>query len=320
MSEELQDEVRAAMEEVSQKEDEAPTTETPTEVEAAAKLEPAKPEATPEVAAEPATPVEPIVSKDQAPRGWSPASREKWATLPEDIRQEIIRREDASAVGVRQLQEKYQPMEQFVNSIGGLINEANHYGVDAGGYITQVMGAERGLRTADVPGKFQILLSLADQYGVPLRDIINESVGQRVLPSAQAQPQMQMQIPPQIMSELYEMRQWREQQTTGNVNSQIQQFAADKEFFNDVHLTMAGLLDSGVANDLQEAYDSACWANPEIRAIMTQRQALTGSQKAAAGASIKPGVGVTVTGTYNEDDELEDTVRRAFAQSTSGRV
>lgn len=318
MSEELQDEVRAAMEEVTQKEDEAPSVGT-TEVEAAAKLEPTQPEKAPEpVKAEEAPSTEErVLTEDKAPRGWSPAAREKWTTIPEDLRQEILRREDASIQGVRQLQERYQPMENFVRGLGPILQEAQHYGVQADQYINQVMGTERALRTSDVPGRFQAILAIADQYGVPLRDIINESVGQKVLPPAQPQ----MQVPPQVMQELEEMRQWRHQFEGQATNSQIKEFAEKNEFFGDVHLKMAGFIDAGSATTLEEAYDQACWATPEIRDVLMKRQQLQGRQSAAAGASARPGAtaGISIPGA-DDGEDLEDTVRAQFARASTGRL
>jgi hypothetical protein len=280
------------------------------EVAAAAKLQPE------ELGQQTEEPVPQILTEDKAPRGWTPAAREKWETISPDLRQEILRREDASIAGVRQLQERYAPMEQFIQGISPILQEAQYYGVDPGGYIDQVMGTERTLRNADIPGKFQAILAIADQYGVPLRDVINQSVGQQVIPPVQ---QPQYQVPPQIMQELNEMRQWRNSQQSSMVNAQIQEFSADKEFFHDVHMQMATFIDSGQANSLQEAYDAACWSVPAVREVMLARQGLQKKQESAAGASVRPGGGVVVPGD-EESDELEDVVRSAFIKSSTGRV
>lgn len=280
------------------------------EVAAAAKLQPDEPEQPPADEQPPQ-----ILTEDKAPRGWTPAAREKWNTIEPDLRQEILRREDASIAGVRQLQERYAPMEQFVQGISPILQEARYYGVDPGGYIDQVMGTERTLRNADIPGKFQAILAIADQYGVPLRDVINQSVGQQVIPPAQAQ----MQLPPQLMQELNEMRQWRQQQQNEIVQNQISQFSQGKEFFHDVHSQMAGLIESGQAQNLESAYDMACWATPSVREVMLARQGLQKKQESAAGASVRPGGGVVVPADENSE-ELEDVVRNAFIKSSTGRV
>lgn len=300
-----------------------------TEVEAAARLqpkkeEPAKEEGTPKTEEQTA---QPLLTADKAPSGWGPAAREKWGTIPEDIRKEILRREEASVVGVRQLQERYSPLENFFKPLEPFAMEARQLGADAGQYIAQTMATERVLRTADVPTKFQTILQIADQYGVPLRDIINQSVGAEVLGKASPQNGQQFNIPPSVQAELEASRKWREDFEAARVNNEIAAFANGKEFFDDVHMTMATLMETGQATTLQDAYDSACWAVPSVREVLLQRQAagkkteeLKGQQKAAAGASVKPNGSLDVKADDDEDDDLGDTVRKAWTSSNTGRV
>jgi len=303
-----------------------------TEVEAAARLEPAakdkqvsdKKDPEPADVAAGVEAGERVLTEDKAPRGWSPASREKWATIPEDLRQEILRREEASVVGVRQLQERFAPMEGFVQQISPVFEEARAAGTNPAQYIHALAATEKVLRTADVPTKFQEILRLADVYGIPLRDVINESVGSKVLPAANHQ---QQQIPPQIQQELMEMRQWRQQFEGSNINNQISTFSQGKEFFEDVRHTMAGLVESGAAKSLEEAYDSACWSTPAVRQVLLSRQGkdkqtedLKQKQTAAAGASAKPAGALDVKDDDDKDDDLAATVRKSFSAAASGRV
>jgi hypothetical protein len=334
---ELSDYVREAMEATSETEESPEGRERDdagkfvpnkdeSEVDAAARLEPAKPgEAGKKVPAEGDAVAPPegeqqpegvrLLTEDKAPRGWSPAAREKWSTISPDIRAEILRREEASAVGVRQLQERFAPVENFVQGLAPYIQEAQQHGIQAEQYIDSVMRSERVLRSADVPGRFQEILRL---YGVPLRDVINESVGQKILPPA-AQTQ-QAYIPPEVAQELQQMRQWREQQENGTVMANIEAFAQDKEFFEDARLGMALLIENGAVQNLQEAYDAACWAIPGIREVMLQRQGVQANQKKASGASIAPSGGLDIEEGDDKDDDLADTVRKAYASSSTGRV
>lgn len=345
----LEDDIRAAMGEVetsSDKDTESASErardekgkfvaqEGETETEAAARLQPeTKKDETPPEKQE-STPAEGekqeeqhLLTEDKAPRGWAPAIREKWGTIPEDIRKEIIRREEASAIGVRQLQENYAPMEQFVGSIAPYIQEARQNGVAPEQYIGGVLASERILRRGDVPTKFQEILRIADQYGVPLRDIINASVGQEVL--AKPQQGAQGYVPPQVAQELAEARQWRQQFEQRSVTNELNAFAQGKEFYEDVRVGMAAFVESGQVKTLQEAYDAACWATPSVREVLLQRQGqekqktdLEKRQAAATGASPKPKGEIDVKG-VKEDEETDDlaaTVRAAFAESASGRI
>jgi len=344
----LEDDIRAAMGEVEKADDKeiesAPerprdekgkfvAKEGETETEAAARLQPEaekKPDAT--ETKEPA-PTEGqqqeahLLTEDKAPRGWAPAIREKWGTIPEEIRKEILRREEASAIGVRQLQENYAPLEQFVGSIAPFIQEARQNGVAPDQYIGSVLASERILRRADLPTKFQEILRIADQYGVPLRDIINASVGQEVL--TKPQQQAQQYVPPQVAQELAEARQWREQFEQRSITNELNAFSQGREFFEDVRSTMALYVESGQAKSLQDAYDAACWATPAVRDVLLSRQGkqqeqtdLQKRQEAAAGASVKPKgeVDVKVGDKDDDDDDIAATVRKAFAESATGRI
>jgi hypothetical protein len=346
----IEDDIRAAMGEVATKDDSTTAErerddkgkfvakENETEVEAAARLEPDPKEKGTEVKdplKDPAVVEDPakegeqhLLTEDKAPRGWAPAIREKWGSIPEDIRKEIIRREEASAVGVRQLQEGYAPMEKFVGSIAPFIQEANQNGVAPDQYIGSVLASERILRKADLPTKFQEILRIADQYGVPLRDIINQSVGSEVLTKPN-QNQGQAYVPPEVARELQESRQWREQFEDRQIKNELAAFSKDKEFYEDVRERMAVMVESGAVQTLQDAYDEACWATPSVRTVLLQRQGvqkdkseLEKRQEAASSASPKPKGEIEVKGGDKDDDDedLSDTVRKAFAESASGRI
>lgn len=271
-----------------------------------------------------AAPTEPVaLSTEKPPQSWTPAAREKWATLDPDIKAEIIRREEASANGVRQIQERFAPMQQLVDQMRPVAAEAQAAGSDPVNYIYNMAQSERTLRTADMPTKFNELLRIADQYGIPLRDVINKSVGQEVLKAPQ---QQQMQLPPEVQQELQYMRQWRENSERGQAVNTVESFGQNKDFFNDVRGVMADLVERGMAQNLDQAYDQACWMVPEVRQVMLARQgqtaaagALTQKQAKAAGASLPTAGKVAVADDGAEDDDISATVRRAWT-SSQGRV
>lgn len=267
---------------------------------------------------------EPVLTQDKAPSGWSPKSRERWAEIPEDLRSEILRREEASAAGVRKLQEETAPMRGFVQALSPFINEAAQNARDPAQYIGNVMVTERVLRTGNPDQKFDALLGIADQYGIPLRQIINKSVGEEILKAPEKQ---QFSLPPEIQKELEESRRWREEQSRNTNTTQITQFAEKNEFFEDVRVTMANLLEAGSAKTLEEAYEQATWANPEIRSILMERQSkggkeadLKNAQKRASSANVKndESLGTRKAPKDDKDSSTEDDIRAAIA-GLSGR-
>lgn len=262
---------------------------------------------------------------ERAPTTWGPKAREQWASLPLDIRQEIIRREEAAVNGVRNLKEQYTPVNQFYKTLEPFVLEAKKGGAIPEQYIANVMNTERVLRTADVPTKFNALLQIADQYGIPLRDVINKSVGQEVLKTPQ---QPSAQLPPQVMQELQSLQQWRQHMEGMQVTQTMEQFAADPshEFFEDVRQTMADLLEYGQASNLKDAYDKAVWMMPEVREVMVSRMqgkrvadGVAGRQLAAASASVRSPGKVTVDDEQDSDD-IYSTVRASMKQLTTRRV
>lgn len=291
-------------------------------VEAAAKLEP-EIATTPVVANETPVDAPQTLSADRPPSSWTPAAREKWAAIDPDIRNEIIRREEASMNGVRQMQERFAPMQQVMDQLQPVAMEAKQAGSDPVSYIQSLAQSERALRTADMPTKFNELMRIADQYGIPLRDVINKSVGQEVLKAPQ---QQQMQIPPEFQQELAEIRNWRYEQEQQQINSGVQNFGQDKEFFNDVRNVMANLIERGMADSVPAAYDQACWMVPEVRQVLLQRQGqpqaqVTQRQQAAAAASMPAGGKINVAIDEDQDsDDIGATVRNAFNRAATGRV
>ena len=262
--------------------------------------------------------------EDKAPQSWTPKMREKWGELPQDVRQEIVRREEAAVAGFRQLNEKFAPAQRVMEGLAPVFQEAQQYGADPVQHISNVMQTERVLRTADVKGKFQAIMQIADQYGVPLRDIINESVGEKVFPSA-AQQQATT-LPPQVEQELAQMRAWREEQSANSAKAVVDAFAAGKEFFQDVAPLMGTLMQSGAAADLQSAYDQACWMNPEVREVLIQRQTgqqqktnLQDRQARATAASLPSRGKVDVKVDNGDEDDLAATVANAIHE-LNGRV
>jgi len=294
-----------------------------TPVEAAARLEPkekAPAEAkTDEAKVSPEVPQ--TLSVERPPSSWTPAAREKWNAIDPDIRQEIIRREEASMNGVRQIQERFQPMQQFVESMRPVAQEAQAAGMQPDQYIYNLASSERVLRTADLPTKFNELMRIADQYGLPLRDIINKSVGDEIIKAPKQAAQTQ--LPPEVAQELQYMRQWRENNERQQSISMVEDFGKDKDFFNDVRHVMADLVERGIANSLDDAYDKACWSTPEVRTVMLQREkgsAITDKARAAAGTSIKTGGRVDVKLDDDGDDDLADTIRKSFNAAATGRI
>ena len=261
------------------------------------------------------------LNNEKAPSSWSPAVREKWGALPQDVRAEIIRREEASINGVRKLHDEYAPIRNFTEALSPFITEAASNGADPAQYIANVLAGERGLRNPVPEQRFNALLNIAEQYGIPLRQIINQQVGQELL-----QPQQPQQPNLAVEAQLREMQQLKQEMQESAFKREIDAFKAGHEFFEDVSDIMADLMDSGRAKGLDDAYEQACWVAPTVRQVLIDREksgttqtALKQRQAAAAGATVKASGAADIKVDTDDDDSIQATVRRAITEA-SGRV
>lgn len=262
--------------------------------------------------------------EDKAPQSWTPKSRERWDQIPEDLRKEIVRREEAGVQGIRQLNERFAPVQRFFDGLSSYIGEAVHHNVDPIQHIASTMQTERALRLGDPRQKFEVLLQVADQYGVPLREIINKSVGEEVLRAPQ-HPQ-QYQMPPELAQRFQALENAYSTREAANSEEKVSLFSKGREFFEDVRLQMADMMEAGLVDNLEDAYDQACWANPSVREVLLTRQGkgakdqeIKDRQKAASKVKSPSNTSVEVPAD-GENDSLEDFVRKQVLSSMSGRT
>jgi hypothetical protein len=230
------------------------------------------------------------------------------------VRAEIIRREEAGAAGVRKIQEEVAPFRNLSENLHELYEEARQFGMspqDLNAHIGRTMMAERALRNPDPMVRLEAIFRVADTYGIPLRQLTGAPAAQQPQQPAQ-QPQL---LDPRIEQELAEARRWREEQMSTSADRQVADWSKGKEFFDDVRQVMGDLIEKGFAKGLDDAYDQACWSNPEIRGVLTKRQIestnLKQKQEAAERVNLKSNGGVEVDNT-DDDDDIASLVRKQF--------
>lgn len=260
------------------------------------------------------------------PQGWRPEVKEKWNTLPEDIRTEVIRREQDSARGVERLQKYYEPMEQVYEAIAPHANYFQHIQRNPQEYLQEVIQMEQSLTLGNPAQKLETVLKIGEQYGIPLRQIIDASMNgqlESTLRQSHQQFGTPQPIPPHVQQEINRLRALEASQAEMTATTQLNEFlATNPPFFNEVGEEMEKLLDSGVVDNYKDAYELAVWRNPTLRA---QSQAVTNGQnmmqgvaqrQQAAAAISTPGAAPIIPPAQGSDDEsVEDTVRRAMAAS-----
>lgn len=263
------------------------------------------------------------------PQGWRPEAKAKWETIPEDIRQEIVRREENSAQGVEKLRRQYEPMEKFHSQVIAPASQyLAHIGRDPTEYVQAMIMSEQTLTLGNPAQKMEKLLEIADTYGVPIRQALDSAMGGKLndfIRQAHDHHKTPAQLPPDVQRELQEARAFREKMITDAATAEYNAFVADEAnhpFFEDVKEDMAKLIESGACQNYQDAYETAVWRDPKMRqreqarlAGAQQADALRQRQIAAGEISTPNGVPLVVRSPEpGADESIEDTVRRAMAQ------
>jgi hypothetical protein len=156
------------------------------------------------------------------------------------------------------------------------------------------------LNTADPATKMQALQQVAARHGINFGEAPPNSEGQPgPLPPALIQKISQLEAFQQQQAR--DLNAWRSQQQQAEMAttmSEIEAFSKDPShtYFESVRESMATLINAGAATSLQDAYDQAVWARPDIRekliAAQTAPQLLQQQSRAKAERARAKAVGV----------------------------
>lgn len=229
--------------------------------------------------------------------------RDKHDTREKEFHKKLTAHDDARNLGLN-IKDASAPYEAIIRAEGG----------DAVKAFKDFLNHAYLLRTASPQTKGQLLLQIAQKYGADLR----------VNPNQQVNPDVQRleKTVQQLQWEREQEKSNQQQQLQTNIQSQIEAFSAKPEnvHFEAVKADMAALLSAGRAKDLQDAYDMAVWARPDIRSTLLaaqtaeaeakRRQEANAKVTAArkAGSSVVGSPGITPSAT-SPDRSLRDELR-----------
>ena len=261
VEQEVEEVVEAELEDITavEYEDDHPEGETP------------EPEPEPELHTEP--------GHINPPSTWRAEAKSKWANIDPAIKAEIHKREGDAMRGAEMLKEDAQYGKQITSVVAPYMPTIRSKGATAEEAIGTMLNAYHVLETAAPHDKARQILDTARQYGV-----LNE-IG--ALLNNQAPVQPQGITPEQMNQRLAEERQsWEQQQTTQTIQSEVEQFAtaANEDgslkhpYFDNVRGTMGALVQSDPNMTIDQAYESATWANPEIKNLLLSQQAGNGGK------------------------------------------
>lgn len=259
----------------------------------------------------------PMESDTQAPNTWKKEAQAAWGKADPILKAEILRREADFHKGI----EQYKQAAQFAQSMDAAITPykatLQKLGIAPDRAIAELMGYDHKLRYGTPQEKQACFMHLAHSYGVDLGQAADT---QRNTDPNMYNLQMQNQ---QLQNQLMEQRNAIQRQTEASLNSEIAQFASDPKnvHFETVKGHMAALLQAGQAQNLQDAYDQAIYANPTTRAAVLQQQAQAAKEEAskrAQAAKMAASVNVKSRPAVQPQEAIgtmEDTIRSVLRKS-----
>ena len=245
-------------------------------------------------------PLEPVVQevKEPAPQGWTPQAKAEWDKVPANIRAEITRREqeihkeftapDGALRLGREMKEVVTPYMQTINTLG----------VTAPVAVQHLLNTDHKLRNGSPEQKMEVVRAIFNDYKIDPSFLTQQRQPQEQIHPAIQQLQQEIAHLKQVANPEVIQNQLQERMEHDKVVSEWNAFAADPKH---VHLEavkqdMVALLGSGSAKSYQEAYDSACWARPEIRSTLLNQQKAEEQAKRQEQVKAKKQASVSVSG------------------------
>jgi hypothetical protein len=253
------------------------------------------------------------------PQSWKPTIREKFATLPPEVQQEVIRREREVEQTQREAAQYRQEASRFRETIAPFQHMLG--GADPHQVVGQFLQTGMALASGAPGTKAGIVANLIRHYGVDINLLASTLEGQPLPQEAQQAPYRDPRVD-QLLSQVEQAKAQRQQSLAVEAQRLIGEIQGE-EFFADVKDAMADILEvaakRGVAMTPREAYNRAVWADPHVAEVLQQRQAArqAGTQgatrKAAAAASSvrgSPAVAATATQPGNLRGDIEAAMDR----------
>jgi hypothetical protein len=221
----------------------------------------------------------------KAPESWSPSAREGWGDLPDDVKQQITKRENEINKSLNEgaVHRKTGAAFQGIADRYAQVIAAEGAS-DALTGVEELVKTVATLRMGSPAQKAEKIAGFIAHYGIDINtldDILSAQVsGQpNVDPNDPVAAMINERFKPMddfLAQQGQTQRQAQFQKNQDAIN-EVVTFKQDAEFYNDVQHDMADMVEMaerrGVNMPLQEAYDKACALNPQIAGVLAKRVA-----------------------------------------------
>ncbi len=223
-----------------------------------------------EPADEPQVEEEPPVWK-RPPASWKKDYHEVWQKADPKMQEYAWQREEQMRAGVEPLLSKAQFADAMQEAISPYMTTIQGLGLSPDKAVAALMEADHKLRNSDPQTKLQYFQQLAQSYGINLGAMQGQ---QGQMPQQAVDPTvwaLQNELN-KVRGEVMGWKQQQEMMENQSLLNEINQFSLKAEHFEDVRPTMIQLLQSGVAQTLEDAYEKAIRLDPNLFEQMTKAQ------------------------------------------------
>lgn len=259
------------------------------------------------------------------PNSLSAAAKAKWNSVPVEIQREISKREEEVQIGFTKMDEERNFGKQIQNIVQPYMAMMRAEGATPDKAIAEVLNTAYLLRTGSPQQKGKLLWDTARQFGADMSQVQQGNRQQQDPAFNQLTQRLQG-----LETTIQQQRQIQQQQEQAGITSTIEAFknSPGHEHFEAVKQTMGSLLQNGIAKDLQDAYDRAIYASPEIRSIVLsaqqadQEKKRLSDQKAKAdaarkaGSSVRGSAGMSMARPDVVKGSLRDQIKHHYREAT----
>lgn len=200
-----------------------------------------------------------------APDAWSAEIREKWASLPRDVQEYVAKREKDAHSRISQMGQELSQYKPLAELRTKTLDVFDRHG------MTPEQGFERLVYAQQVldQNPLQGLAAIAQSYGIDLAKAFGGQQAQQPNDPRFAALQSELEQARAILTNQQrdqtaaQMRAERDAEAWAAKT--VEEWVVGKEHFDLVREDMQKLLSAGVAENLDEAYETAILRNPELR-------------------------------------------------------
>ena len=252
---------------------------------------------TEEPAEEAQTEEEPPVWR-RPPASWKKDYHEIWAKADPKMQEYAWQREEQMRRGVEPLLSKAQFADTMQEVLQPYMTTLQGLGLTPEKAVSALMEADHKLRTSDPQTRLAYFQQLAQSYGINL-GAMQAQGGQAPQTSTNSVDPLVWQLQNELNQVRGEVMGWKQQQEmmeNQTLLNEINQFSLKAEHFEDVRPAMIQLLQSGMAETLDEAYEKAIRLDSNLfeqvskakqaETVAKQAQVMNKAAKAARAAAV----------------------------------